>query len=498
MNTRVDTLGYYVFKYSDDHGKSWSEKRYPIDVREFQCDHDNIYGGKVRFFWNVGRPFTDNGTLYASLHKVHNFGPGHMVGSEGCLIASNNIMTESDPEKIAWITLPDGDVGLKTPPGGGAIAEEQCHVVLSDGTFYVSYRSSDGYPVEAYSRDKGRTWNTPKYMKYANGKVIKHPRAAAFTWKCENGKYLFWCHNHGGHFIAELDHNLAAANGLSRDYRCSAFDNRNPVWICGGMEVDKPQGREIRWSQPEILFYDDDPFIRMSYPDLVEDKGKYYITETQKKIARVHEIDATFLEKIWSGLEVELTRSSQDSLVETDCKREEQIIDPVIIKPFYMRNTREFDFSGIHSTGGFSLEFLAFIPDVDNDSYLLDARRREDRRGMALKLCPGGRLEFFVKDIYLEHTFRSEYCLNLNAVNYIVVNMDGGPKILNYLVNGAFCDGTEESQVGWFRFSPFLSHLNWAEKWTLGKQVADFKVNDRVLMSADAVINYNAYTGNNE
>ena len=40
----------------------------------------------------------------------------------------------------------------------------------------------------------------------------------------------------------------------------------------------------IRWSQPEIVLYDDDPYIRMSYPDLVEDGGKFYLTETQKNI----------------------------------------------------------------------------------------------------------------------------------------------------------------------------------------------------------------------
>jgi hypothetical protein len=29
-----------------------------------------------------------------------------------------------------WETLPDGEVGLRTPPGGGPIAEEQSTVVL--------------------------------------------------------------------------------------------------------------------------------------------------------------------------------------------------------------------------------------------------------------------------------------------------------------------------------------------------------------------------------
>ena len=51
-----------------------------------------------------------------------------------------------------------------------------------------------------------------------------------------------------------------------------------------------PNGMIIEWSQPEILLYDDDPLTRMSYPDLVEDQDRYYITETQKDIARVHEI----------------------------------------------------------------------------------------------------------------------------------------------------------------------------------------------------------------
>ena len=45
--------------------------------------------------------------------------------------------------------------------------------------------------------------------------------------------------------------------------------------------------------------YDDDPYIRMSYPDLVEDGGQYYLTETQKDIARVHEVDPGLLEGLW-------------------------------------------------------------------------------------------------------------------------------------------------------------------------------------------------------
>ena len=59
--TRVDSLGYYVFKYSDDHGRTWSAERHRMPVREFDIDRENAYGGSVRFFWNVGRPFTHDG-----------------------------------------------------------------------------------------------------------------------------------------------------------------------------------------------------------------------------------------------------------------------------------------------------------------------------------------------------------------------------------------------------------------------------------------------------
>ena len=42
---RVDSLGHYVFKFSDDHGRTWSAKRYDVPIREFECDRNIVYGG---------------------------------------------------------------------------------------------------------------------------------------------------------------------------------------------------------------------------------------------------------------------------------------------------------------------------------------------------------------------------------------------------------------------------------------------------------------------
>jgi hypothetical protein len=291
---RVDSLGHYVFKYSDDHGRSWSAKRHEVPLREFECDRNNVYGGKLRFFWNVGRPLIVDAAAIMVIHKVGAMGNGFFAQSEGAFFKSKNILTERDPEKITFETLPDGDIGLRTPPGGGRVAEEQSIVKLSDGSLYCVYRTQDGWPASAYSRDGGHTWTQPAYKTYTpGGRRVKHPRAANFVWNCSDGRFLYWFHNHGGPFIGKM---AADASGRSG----SPYDDRNPAWLMAGREVDTPQGKRIAWSQPEILLYDDDPFIRMSYPDLVEDGGAFFITETQKNLGRVHEIPKPLLDGLFN------------------------------------------------------------------------------------------------------------------------------------------------------------------------------------------------------
>jgi hypothetical protein len=192
---RVDSLGHYVFKYSDDHGKSWSRQRYEVPVREFECDRRNVYGGRVRFFWNVGRPMILGDAAVLTLHKVGAMGDGFYAQSEGAFLRSTNILSERDPHRIAFETLPDGEIGLRTPQGGGRVAEEQSIVKLSDGSLYCVYRTIDGWPASSYSRDGGHTWSAPAYMTYTpGGRRVKHPRAANFAWNCSNGRFLYWFH----------------------------------------------------------------------------------------------------------------------------------------------------------------------------------------------------------------------------------------------------------------------------------------------------------------
>ena len=474
---RVDSLGHFVFKYSDDHGQSWSEKRYDIPFRLFQCDRDNVYGGKLCFFWNVGKPFTHEGTAFVSLHKVGQMGEGFFQQSEGSLLASDNLLTETDPEKIRWETLPDGDIGLRTPKGGGPISEEQSYVVLSDGSFYVVYRSVDGYPVEAYSRVRGHTWSEPQYMRYADGRRVKNPRAANFAWKCSNGKYLYWFHNNGGHFIRAMYGQPTETNGLVKGGG-SPYDDRNPVWLCGGVESDSPKGKILKWSQPEIVLYTENPFVRISYPDLVEEDGKYFLTETEKNTARAHEIPNDFIEKIWAGLENKKIPRFEP-ILSCSCGT----VNAPRLPEFFIRDFHSKDYRGIATNAGIALELDVTLDALANLS-LIDGQRG-DGRGLALNVSAEGCLELLLNDGWMEQCMTSEPCLKPGK-NHVVINIDGGPNVVSFIVNGHFCDGGECRQFGWQRFSPYFRHINWSEKWEVS-HLTRLNVYDRILMTAEAL-----------
>ena len=193
-------------------------------------------------------------------------------------------------QAVGATAAPGAISGSDSPAGGGRVAEEQSVTVLSDGSLFCVYRTIDGWPAWADSRDGGHTGTPPADHTYSpGGRRVKHPRAANFVWRCANGRFLYWFHNHGGHFVPLHDP--------------TGYEDRNPVWFSGGIEVDTPEGQVIRWSQPEIGLYDDDPYVRMSYPDLVREGHRFFLTETQKDKARVHEIPRALLEAMWNQFE---------------------------------------------------------------------------------------------------------------------------------------------------------------------------------------------------
>jgi hypothetical protein len=428
----------------------------------------------LKYFWNVGKAFAYKGAGCVPLHKVGGFGEGFFTSSEGVLLCSPNLLDERDPSKIRWETLPDGDIGLRTPAGGGPVAEEQSFTVLSDGSLFCVYRTIDGYSAYSYSRDGGHKWEPPQYMRYANGRLMKHPRAANFAWRCENGKFIYWFHNHGGHFIR--DHPRR---------RTIAYEERNPVWLAGGVEADGPTGKVIRWSQPEIAIYDDDPMIRMSYPDLVEDDGKYFLTETQKDIARVHEIDKTLLEGMWNQAEAKgVARSGLVLETTGDAK-----MPP--LRDFYERSRRA-DLGKEDLRTGFSLDVWVELATAGPGQILLD-NRRPDGKGFALVTASRDSVELLLNDGRSDSRWSSDPgTVTAGKAHHVVAIVDGGPKIITFVVDGVLSDGGEDRQFGWGRFNPNLRSLSGSEELRVSKAVHRVRLYDRYLRVSEAIAGFRA------
>ncbi len=473
---RVDSLGHFVFRYTDDHGKSWSAQRTEMPMRETQIDRDNVTGGTTRIFWHVGRPLVHRGAVFVPFSKM--VAISNLSRSEAYFLRSDNLLTERDPAKIRWTTLPDGESGLRAP--SGIIAEEPSLVALSDGTLYCTYRTAAGRSAHAYSRDDGRTWTPPAFMTYApGGRTVKHTRAANFVWRTASGQYLYWFHNH------EVP---------------NFTGQRNPAWLASGREVDSPAGKVLEWSQPEILFYAASADTRMSYPDLVEEGGRTFITETQKTIARVHEVPAAFLAMLGAQAENRrvATRGVLVDLTGAACAAGKTAKLPAAL-----------DLEATPAEGGLTLEAWVKWSNLAAGQTLLDSRDAAGN-GFALQTTDRATVQLVLRGAFgapgRENAVLTETSwdtdpglLKPGAWHHVVAIVDGGAKIVSFVVDGQLCDGGAARPYGWAKFSRELRVIPTTKTLRLAPslhgELDGVRIYHRRLCTSEAVGNWRAGRG---
>jgi len=455
-NIREDMLGWYCFRYSDDEGQTWSD-RYRIPVPNKPVDLNNQWKGEVQIFWGIGKPIDFEGGMLLSFTKI---GQYMLEYSEGWLLNCPNIHDQKNPDKLQWTILPETDTGIKNPDLG-VINSEQNIFQLSDGSLYCMHRTISGYPAESYSRDGGKTWTLPQPPVYENGIKLKNPRACPRIWKCKNGKYLFWYHNNGGW----------------------NFGIRNPAWISGGIEKDG----KILWSQPEILLYEEEPSVRMSYPDLIEQDGNYWITETNKADARTHKIPNAFLENIWSQFEVK--EVEQQGIV-GEWIADDIPISGVIPVPPDQKN-------GYAS--GFTIDFSFVLANLSPGQLILSATdahgktvslRTGDFGAIELRLTDGKQTDSWSSDPGLIKATGNEHCVS--------VIVDHGPKIIQFVIDGVVNNGRNFRQFGWgsyavdmhdFIFETIEIHQLAGESVNITGRINNLRLYNRPLMNTEVIGN---------
>ncbi|MCC6724287.1 MAG: exo-alpha-sialidase [Saprospiraceae bacterium] len=463
---RNDMLGWYCFKYSDDGGLTWS-KRHRLPLRKTACDLNNDWQGEVQIFWGIGKPVkTPNGMVFG-LTKL---GKYMLDKGEGWFFRCANIETERKPELLHWELLPDGEHGLRNPDFG-SVQEEHSVIPMGDGSLYSIYRTKTGYLMAAYSHDGGHSWTLPQPAKYLDGRPIKNGRACPKAWRCSNGKYLLWFHNHSG------DH----------------FSDRNPAWLAAGVEI----GGELRWSQPEVLLYSNDQSYetgRFSYPDLVEAAGRFWVTETNKFQARIHPVPDVILNGLWGQIDSSFLQKASPKRPPVLVFNEDSLKNEKLAVSGFPKNLDNgfIYLNAMRDTGGLSIEMTVQPKDFSDNRILLDARndagsgfyvRTMGYRQLELNLCNTETCETWTTDPGLLDIVRP------HRVTFIA---DNGPKIILAVVDGQLCDGGVSRQFGWRHYSPFLGQVlsnRKKEIRILPEEMKALRFYDRALSVSEAVEN---------
>ena len=451
---RSDTHGWYVFRFSDDGGLTWSAQRFRVPIRTTAVDRGNPWGGEVCHFWSIDKPKIANGKVYLALTKLGRY---FMQEGEGWFIVSDNLLTERDPDKIRFRLLPEGERGIRSP-ALGSIQEEFNHVPLTGDALLAVCRLASGTPAQSCSRDGGLTWTEPVPMTYGPGKrCFKTPRACPRLFKSSDGRYLFWYHHHGA----------------------KSWSGRNPVFLSGG--ILKEDGR-VHWSEPEVVLFHPNPSIRMSYPDLIEQDGRFWLTESQKTVARVHALDPDLLEGLWE-------QESLASVATNGLLFEKRDAGGI---PSFPSISRRF---GDLSRGGFSIE-LAFslansLPgktlfstlDEEGTGVRVTTSLLAGRPVLQIELSDGHRIASWMTD---------PGALRLGVPQHIVWICDYSAGLVLPVVNGELADGGEVRAQGWGRLPADLGEPKGSTRAYMGADVTAIRLYRRPLRVSEAVGNWRA------
>ena len=179
---RVDTMGDFYMRWSDDGGVSWSAERLLVPYRTTAVDRGNCFpghpevNGSVKMMWTVDQAKIREGTAYFAFTKIGTYPQG--PPEEGFVLASSNILTERDANAVRWSLLPDGDHGLAPVTLGGgpscafpardkACVAEEFHIVplFETAGHFAVFRTTQGYLGATHTRDATarRGWVTAHY-----------------------------------------------------------------------------------------------------------------------------------------------------------------------------------------------------------------------------------------------------------------------------------------------------------------------------------------------
>ncbi len=315
QNVKRDA-GRICFRYSDDNCTSWST-RYPISMPR----HDLDVEGQDSHGWNTGFPILmPDGAMLMGFSKM---GPdlgedaakraGAKPGpqfwrTEVFFLRAENILTETDPEKLKFRITPSGAEGLWIPDEEDPklhFCQEPFMALLPGGRVICTMRVMNGYPVFSISADYGITWSKPVPLRNRpGGDLLKHVCGPCQISSTPDGRIYFLFSNRNDYYGTE--------STWSRRWA-----NRDPVHIVIGREFPLlakglPEGQDnagIYFDKPRIILNGVDDKVNpndntgvlslarsAAYPQLLHIGNRHFIFYSNSKMdIRVKEIPDEFV-----------------------------------------------------------------------------------------------------------------------------------------------------------------------------------------------------------
>lgn len=228
----------------------------------------------------------------------------------------------------------------------------------------------------------------------------------------------------------------------------------------------------------------------MSYPDLVEEGGDFFVTETQKTIGRTHAIPAALVSGLFGQWDARAV-ATNGRILNLTGKLPAQAPMPKL-PAFNRRDTKSEDQRGMDLRAGFSVDLWLTLDATAPGQALLDSR---DATGAGLLVAAdaNGSLKITLNDGRTECAWSSDQnLLAAGKPHHAVITVDGGPKIITFVVDGVLCDGGDQRQFGWGRFSPNLRTPAGSPALTISPAVKALRLYNRALRTSEAVGNFKA------
>ena len=298
---RADMLGEFVWKFSDDGGATWSPRHYRIPVPSGYIESVNSFSkakggdGTTQVMWQVDHVKTlqvRDGTTTA-LFAFTKIGTYAVAPPEEIFVlASPNLLTEPDPTLVTWTMWPDGPHGVPAvgaafggvPPADVVAEEPHVMPIHNDSSLYVVFRTSQGYLGSAQSQGDGgfgAPWQPSAFARYGatwadavpNASFVKNCRGPISPKRQPRGMG-------GGDVWLMTYYNTAPLGAFSA--QDLALSDRNNMWLAAGYE----ENGTVLWSQPELLLYDRERKRGHGYPDVITDgaTGAVFVTEAYKYV----------------------------------------------------------------------------------------------------------------------------------------------------------------------------------------------------------------------